>query len=138
LGERTDSLEKEAIRYNFAKRGLVKLSLNFTWGKLTERNDWTMTKMITEPKELHGFLPTLGIEVLNLAFFSNDVVWISWKYGVEEDVPILRYTNDVIGVYVTAVARIRLYRYLDRLRENALYCDTDSVIYILQKGTNTH
>ena len=97
-----------------------------------------MTKMITEPKELHGFLPTLGIEVLNLAFFSNDVVWISWKYGVEEDVPILRYTNDVIGVYVTAVARIRLYRYLDRLRENALYCDTDSVIYILQKGTNTH
>jgi len=42
----------------------------------------------------------------------------------------LRHTNEVIGAYVTAGARIHLYRYLDRLRENAIYCDTDSVIYI--------
>jgi len=25
---------------------------------------------------------------------------------------------------------IHLYRYLDRLREKAIYCDTDSIIYI--------
>jgi len=42
----------------------------------------------------------------------------------------LRHTNDVIGSYVTAGASVHLYRYPDRLRENALYCDTDSVIYI--------
>ena len=49
--------------------------------------------------------------------------------GAEEDVPNLRHTNEVIGAYVTAGARIHLYRYPDRLRENAIYCDTDSVIY---------
>jgi len=49
-------------------------------------------------------------------------------------VPSLRYTNEVIGAYVTAGARIHLYRYLDRLRENAIYCDTDTVIYIHQRG----
>jgi hypothetical protein len=45
-------------------------------------------------------------------------------------VQILRHTNEVIGAYVTAVARIHLYRYLDRLQERAIYCDTDSVIYM--------
>jgi len=40
-------LDKEATRYNDAKRGLVKLCLNSMWGKLTERNYRKMTKIIT-------------------------------------------------------------------------------------------
>jgi len=48
-------------------------------------------------------------------------------------VPNLRHTNEVIGAYVTAGARIHLYRYLDRLGERAIYCDTNSVIYIKPK-----
>ena len=63
-------------------------------------------------------------------FANDDVVWMSWKRGVEEDVPILRHSNEVIGAYVTEEARIHLYPYLDRLRENAIYCYTESVIYI--------
>jgi len=99
-------------------------------GKLKEWNERTKTKIITEPKELCGFLATPGIEVANLVFVSDDVVWLSSKRGEEEDVPSLRHTNEVIGAYVTAGARIHLYRYLDRLRQNAICCDTDSVIYI--------
>ena len=49
----------------------------------------------------------------------------------------LRHTNEVIGAYVTAQARMYLYRYLDRLEENAMYCDTDFVIYIHPKGDGT-
>jgi len=123
-------LDRDCIRFNAAKRGLAKLCLNLMWGKLTERNDRNMTKIITEPKELYGFLPTPGIEVVNLVLASDDVVWLSWKRGTEEDVPNLRHTNEVIRTYVTAGTRIHLYRYRDRLRENAIYCDTDSVIYI--------
>ena len=66
-------------------------------------------------------------------FASDDVVWLSWKHGVVEDVPSLRHTNEVIGAYVTAGARIHLYRYLGRLQERAIYCDTDSVIYVQPK-----
>jgi len=43
---------------------------------------------------------------------------------------ILRNTNDVIGSYVTAGARLLLYNYLDKLQETALYTDTDSVVFI--------
>jgi len=74
---------------------------------------------------------------MNLAFASDDVICISWMYGAQEDVTSLRHTNEVIGAYVTAGARIYLYRYLDRLRKNAMYSDTDSVIYIQPKGDET-
>jgi len=45
-------------------------------------------------------------------------------------VPNLRHTNEVIGAYVTAGARIHLYSYSDRQLENAIYRDTDSVICV--------
>jgi len=45
-------------------------------------------------------------------------------------VPLLRHTNEFIGAYATAGARIHLYRHLDRLHGKAIYCDTDSVIFI--------
>jgi len=75
-------------------------------------------------------LATPGIEVVHLVFANDEVVWVSWKFTAEERVPSLRHTNEVIGAYVTAGARIHLYLHLDRLQEKAIYCDTSSVIYI--------
>jgi hypothetical protein len=100
------------------------------WGKLTERKNRVRTKMISEPREIYRFLATPGIEVTNLMFASDDVVWASWRFIAEEKIPSLRHTNEVLGAYVTSSARIHLYSYLDRLQEKALYCDTDSVFYI--------
>jgi len=89
-------------------------------GKLTERNDRTQISVITEPKELNNFLVTPGIEVTNLAFANDDVVWISWKYSAETHVPYLRHTNVIIDGYVTEGVRIHLYRYLERLGESSI------------------
>jgi hypothetical protein len=44
-------------------------------------------------------------------------------------VPNLHHTSEVIGAYVTAGAIIYLYGIIERLQENAIYCDTDSVIF---------
>jgi hypothetical protein len=68
--------------------------------------------------------------VLSLIFASECVVWTSWRFAEDEKIPNLRHTNGVIGAYVTAGARIYLYRNLDRLQDRAIYCDTGSVIYI--------
>jgi hypothetical protein len=62
------------------------------------------------------------------------VVWLSWKVSAEENVPNLPHTNAIIRAYVTAGARIHLYSFLDRLQENAIYCHTDSVIFIQPSG----
>ena len=45
-------LDKDAIGDNPAKRSLAKLCLNSLRGKLTERDDRTRTKMISDPQEL--------------------------------------------------------------------------------------
>jgi hypothetical protein len=68
--------------------------------------------------------------VANIVFANDKVVCGSWRFAVEEKFPSLAHTNKVIGVYVTAGARIQLYGYLDRMQERALYCDTDSVLYV--------
>jgi hypothetical protein len=44
-------------------------------------------------------------------------------------VPTLKHSN-VIATYITAGGRIYLYSYLDSLRDKALFCQTDSVVYI--------
>jgi len=121
-------LEKGAIRYNAAKRGLAKICLNSMWGILTHRNDRTKTKSTTEPKELYGLLANIGVEVMNPAFASDDVLLISWKFRAEEDVPSLRHTNREILAYVTARVKNPFCRYIQPLRENAMFYDTISVI----------
>ena len=61
-----------------------------------------MTELISNTQELYKFLATPGIEVVNLLFASDHVVWISWKYAAEGKIPNLLHTNEVIGSYVTA------------------------------------
>ena len=114
-------LDRNAIRPNAAKRALAKLCLNSMWGKLMEYNHRCKTELISNPQELYRFLATTGIDVMNLLFASDHVVWVSWKYAADERIPNLPCMNDVIGSFVTAGARIHLYAYLDKLQETALY-----------------
>jgi hypothetical protein len=55
---------------------------------------------------------------------------VSWRFSDEEKIPNLKHTNEVLGTYVTAGARLRLYHFLDRVQDNTLYCDTDSIIFV--------
>ena len=100
------------------------------WGKLTERSNRTQTKLISQPAEMYRFLVTPCVEVQSMLCANDYVVWISWQYSAVERVPSLRHTNEVIGAYVTAGARIYLYGFLDKLQEKTIYCDTDSVIFV--------
>ena len=127
-------LDKALIQKNAAKRGLAKLCHNSFWGKLTESSNGPQNKVIADPQELYRFFATPGIEVTNLLFADDEVVWVTWKYAEEENMPVLRHTNEVIGAYVTMRARLKFYTYLDSLKEKAIYCDTDSVIYIQKCG----
>jgi hypothetical protein len=101
-------LDRDALRPNAAKRCLAKLCLNSLWGKLTERGDRTQTKLISDPNELYRFLATPGVEVQNLLFASDSVLWAPWRYAAEEQVPSLRHTNEVVGSYVACGGRMPL------------------------------
>ena len=83
---------------------------------------------------MYRFLATPGAEVTNLAFASDDVDCLSCTLSTEGHVPYLHKTNEFIVAYVNAGARIHLYSFLNRLQENAIYCDTDTVIFIQPWG----
>jgi len=72
-------LDKNMIQKNAAKRGLAKLCLNTFWIKLTEYSNRPQNTMITDLRELHRFLATPGIEVTNLLFAGDEVVWVMWR-----------------------------------------------------------
>jgi hypothetical protein len=97
---------------------------------LAEFNHLCKTDLISNPKELYRFFINTRIDVVNLLFASDHVVWVSWEYAAEETIPNLPHTNEVVGSFVTAGARIHLYAYLDKLQERAIYTDTYSVINI--------
>jgi len=123
-------LDKEEIRPNTAKRGMAKFCLNSMWGKVTERNNRMKSKIISDPQELYRFRASPGIEMASLVFGSDDLVLESWRFVAEEEIPSSRNKIEIIGAYVTVGVRQHLYSYLDRLQERAIYCDTDSVMYV--------
>ena len=105
-------LDRATIRPDAAKRGLAKLFLN-SLGVSLQRENRTQTKLISDPHDLYSFIAAPGIEVVNL-FASDTVVWASWRYTAEEQVPSLRDTNEVI---VACGSRMQLYSYIDSLGE---------------------
>jgi len=85
---------------------------------LAERQNLTQTKLISDPHELYRFLATPGVEVTNL-FASDSVFWASWNNTDDEQVPSLRYTNQ-IAAFVACGGRMHVYAHLDKLGERAL------------------
>ena len=59
---------------------------------------------------------------------NDDCLYVSYKKSKEFQTPSMN-TNVIIASYVTTHARLELYSYLEQLKDRALYCDTDSVIY---------
>jgi len=69
--------------------------------------------MIADPQELFRFFATPCIELSNRLSAADEVVWIEWMYGEgKENMLVLRYTNEVIGAYVTTGVRLKLYSYV--------------------------
>jgi hypothetical protein len=123
------ALDKASISKNAGQRTLAKLKLNSMWGKWAQNQNKTQTTLVTSEKEFYELLTSPGIEVTNLMFLNDDVAWVSWRYS-EGNVAAGKNVNVAVAAYVTTQARLKLYEYLRELGESALYCDTDSVIYI--------
>ena len=69
-------------------------------------------------------------EVTGLLPVNDNLLYLSTrtKKGCYEP---LNTANVVLAAYVTAQARLKLYSYLKHLGPSSLYCDTDSVLYVM-------
>lgn len=84
------------------------------------------TTIMRNPNELFEMLSNPNIDVSSIVPINDDVIIVGWE-NVEEAGDIIPTVNVVIAAYVTAYARMTLYKYLDLLQKDVLYMDTGNI-----------
>jgi hypothetical protein len=123
-------LEFNKIQKNPGLRCLAKLCLNSFWGKFGQRLSMRQSKFFHD-SESHNFFQILSDPTKiphNFHIVSRDTLQFEWS-NHPLFMPFDCKTNIFLANFTTAHARLRLYSVLDRLGENVLYFDTDSVIF---------
>ena len=121
-------LDREKIESNPGRKETAKLMLNSFWGKFGQRENLTRTQQCINPSDLYNLTDDAGIEIIPPYRFCGDVLEVTYRNTKETVVPSCK-TNVFIAAFTTCHARLKLYNYLERLQDQVLYYDTDSVIY---------
>ena len=126
-------LEYGNVKPNPGLKATAKLMLNSFWGKFGQRENLPQTEQCTTPQELYNITEDDTKQVQDIRFCSEDIVEVVFKNKEEAVVPSNK-TNVFVAAFTTCHARLKLYSYLERLGQQVLYYDTDSVIYRWKEG----
>jgi len=133
-------LTKEEIKKNPGLRYISKLMLNSLWGKLAQRPNLPQTSVCTERHEYWDLVRRQEegeITISGHKLVSDETIIVSWTLTKEEDCNPGN-TNVAIASFVTAYARLHLFKYMEKIlefgRDRLLYFDTDSIIYVEMEG----
>ena len=103
------------------------------WGEFGEKPNKTQTFTVTSPAELYAIIEDVGNNIHDIRICTDDIVETDVSKAVEE-VILSNKTNIFIASFTTSWARLELYKYLELLKEQVLYFDTDSIIYLWRNG----
>lgn len=92
------------------------------------RDNLTATEYVTTLGRWQELLNSKEYQISQVMLVNTETLLVSHS-KTKDFIPPSNYTNVVIAAFTTALARLHLYKFLDLVGENALYCDTDSVIY---------
>lgn len=127
--------EREGIRLdipsmvkNKGKKATAKLALNSFWGKFGERENKQKVVQVTNPSKLYELVKDETVNIHAFRIMNDECLEVSFD-KLDEDAAGGKTTNIFIAAFTTCWARLRLYHHLDTVERNALYFDTDSVIY---------
>ena len=126
-------LNYDSIKKNPGLKATAKLMLNSFWGKFGQRENLPQVTQCTTPQELYNITEDNTNEVQELRFCSEDVIEVVYKNKEEAVVPSNK-TNVFAAAFTTCHARLKLYSHLEKLNQQVLYYDTDSVIYKWKEG----
>ncbi|XP_043286864.1 uncharacterized protein [Venturia canescens] len=89
-------------------------------------------EIVSTREKLMELLNSPEHEITGMLPVNNQVLYVNYTKTDDAVIPS-NIANTVIAAYTTAQARLKLYTYLEPLGKRALYCDTDSVIYVTRK-----
>ena len=128
-------LEYDKIEKNPGLRTLAKMMLNSMWGKFGQRLNKTQVQEFDDPQAFHQFLDTDSLDVRHVSIINDQMVEVHYQHQ-KEDIPVSPNLNIFIACFTTCHARLKLYEALEQLGERVLYYDTDSVLFVQDKGQN--
>ena len=126
-------LNYDSIKKNPGLKATAKLMLNSFWGKFGQRENLPQVTQCTTPQELYNITEDDTNVVQELRFCSEDILEVVYRNKEEAVVPSNK-TNVFIAAFTTCHARLKLYSHLEKLNQQVLYYDTDSVIYKWKEG----
>lgn len=127
-------LDKNNIVFNPGLRTVSKLMLNSLWGKFGQRENLPKTEYVAKVDRFIELLVSEEHIVTDVNLVNDEMLMVTHKKKDDFIVPSGR-TNLFVAAFTTGLARLKLYDLLDRLRQDVLYMDTDSVIF---KGRIDH
>jgi hypothetical protein len=126
-------MNPETIIKNPGKREIAKLCLNNLWGKFGQNTNKDKVEYVKTRARFFDILRDSHLNVKHYEILNDRIAEMRYSKanGCEDE---NASTNIYIAVYTTSNARMRLYNALERIGENILYFDTDSVMYIQKEG----
>lgn len=100
--------------------------LDASWGKFGQKQDHEELKICRTDTEVDELFKTLGLKVKHVELISDSVCLVKYKYRSGYHVEN-GFSNVALALWVTSMARIKLYKYMDQCLERGgelLYCDT--------------
>jgi len=127
------NLDPNNISINPGKSCINKLASNSMWVKFAQHSIKTITKYIDNESDFFKLLADDTITVKDAFLINEENIQIEFEKKSEfAENP--QYSSLIIASYVTAHARLELYKLLEVLGKRVLYFDTDSVIFTYKCG----
>jgi len=114
-------------------KAVAKLCLNSLWGKFGQRNNKTQVDVVYSVKELWDLLLNDQLTDFNISVIDENRLMVAYRLK-DVCLPNSKNTNIYVAAFTTSHARLRLYEQLERLGEQVLYHDTDSIVYVSRPG----
>ncbi|MBW0532615.1 hypothetical protein O181_072330 [Austropuccinia psidii MF-1] len=127
------TVDPTKIDFNPALRTLSKLILNSFWGKMGEKTLRPKTQFVYDYSKLMNIVSDPTINVSGIVPLGDECLQVTYM-PVEDSDESLPTSSLLHAAFTTCFGRLQLYKYLDMVKERALYCDTDSCAYISRPG----
>lgn len=116
-------LVKDQVAKNPGLRAVAKLMLNSFWGKFGQNSNTTKTAYFDKPESFMKTTYDKTKVIKAVRFYGEQFACVNFS-SAQDFIDVLPNTSVVIAAYVTCQARLKLYSYLEQLKERALYMDT--------------
>ena len=126
-------LDKESIEFNSGLRATIKFLLNALWGKLAETSNKIQYEPIFESSRWLELISNEQFKVHRADFTNNKFLQVLYSNNTDIN-PSNTKNNIVLASFVTAYGRLKLLSIIQKLGQQCLYMDTDSVFFCTEDG----